>query len=101
MGLRKSTGVWEGWVPALEHHRCWGAGVAAGTLERSQMNTLGRKVSQGFPHSRVHKGFSLQAREGLSPSADGNGNRALFSGIVKSFIFLSPLLPLTASILTQ
>lgn len=59
----------------------------------------GRSV-RGSPTPGCIPDFSLQAKEGLSPSVDADGNRGLFSGIVKSFIFLPSLLPLTASILT-
>lgn len=82
MGLRKSTGVWEGVgaYPGPPHVLgCWGGCWDLGEIPAE----LGKKVSQGFPHSWVHKGFSLQTKKGLSPSVDADGNRDLFSGIVK------------------
>lgn len=86
-------------MPALHHHvlGCWGGCWDLGEIPAE----VRRKVGQGLPHSWVHKGFSLQAKKGLSPSVDADGNRGLFSETVKPFIFLPTLLPLTASILTQ
>lgn len=66
-------GVWEGvgaCPSALQGRRVrvLRAGVAAGTLGRSQLHRGGN--GQGLPHARLQEGLSLQAKKGLSPAVE-------------------------------